>query len=322
MNIVGRHRPPCLTSGSQGSISQHGNRLQVPGLRHNYVGVEHLLLGLSADGVAGPLVSAAGASRDAILEQIRRIVGEGEGTPGGTIPFTPRSKRALEVAARAAGRSGQHVRPTHILLGILDLREGVGAEVLDTLVARDDLRRAAKEALPEGARLVERLAGFANRHWILAMFAGAVPMVIVETALGPDVDTGGWERLAYLFPLLYRFLIASDRRFQASLRRARWSALAGARVASAALVVWVAALGQSGQDVWDGSVPGLGALQGLAGWLWVVSILGFAGSLMARRRSHSEISADSARRAPNRGPPGLPGTRTRPCCPSTCCTSP
>lgn len=119
-------------------------------LRHNYVGVEHLLLGLSADGVVGALVRTAGASRGAILEQIRRIVGEGEGTPGGTIPFTPRSKRALEVAARAAGRSGQPVRPTHILLGMLDLREGVGAQVLDTLVARDDLRRAAKEALPDG----------------------------------------------------------------------------------------------------------------------------------------------------------------------------
>jgi hypothetical protein len=100
---------------------------------------------LSADGFVGPLVRAAGASRDAILEQVRTIVGDGKGTPGGTIPFTARSKRALEVGARAAGRSGQPVRPTHILLGILDLREGVGAEVLDRLdVARGDLRGAAK----------------------------------------------------------------------------------------------------------------------------------------------------------------------------------
>jgi hypothetical protein len=114
-------------------------------LRHNYIGVEHLLLGLSADGVAGPLLRAAGAPRDAILEQVRRIVGEGKATPAGTIPFTPRCKRALELAARTAHRSGQPVGTGHILLGILDLREGVGAEILDTLnMSRDDLRRGAQ----------------------------------------------------------------------------------------------------------------------------------------------------------------------------------
>jgi hypothetical protein len=113
-------------------------------LRHNYIGVEHLLLGLSADGVIGPLLRAAGAPRDAILEQVRRIVGEGKGTPGGTIPFTPRCKRALELAARTANRSGQPVETGHMLLGILDLREGVGAEVLDTLsISREDLQKAA-----------------------------------------------------------------------------------------------------------------------------------------------------------------------------------
>jgi hypothetical protein len=114
-------------------------------LRHNYLGVEHLLLALSADGIIGPLLRAGGASRDAILEQIRRIVGEGSGTPGSPTPFTPNAKRALELAARAAGGSGQPVRPAHILLGLLDLRQGVGAEVLDTLsVSRDDLRLGAR----------------------------------------------------------------------------------------------------------------------------------------------------------------------------------
>lgn len=113
-------------------------------LRHNYLGVEHLLLASSADGTVGPLLRAAGAPRDAILEQVRRIVGEGTETPVSTIPFTPRAKRALELAARAAGSSGQQVVPAHILLGILDLRQGVGAEVIDTLnVSRDALRRAA-----------------------------------------------------------------------------------------------------------------------------------------------------------------------------------
>jgi hypothetical protein len=111
-------------------------------LLHNYLGVEHLLLGLSADRVVGPLLGAAGASRDAILDQVRQIVGEGRDTPAGTIPFTPRAKRALEVAARAAGRSGEQIEPAHILLGVLDLREGVGAQILDVLeVSRDDLTK-------------------------------------------------------------------------------------------------------------------------------------------------------------------------------------
>ena len=118
-------------------------------LLHNYLGVEHLLLGLSADRVVGPLLSVAGASRDAILDQVRQIVGEGRDTPVGTIPFTPRAKRALEVAARAAGRSGEQIEPAHILLGVLDLREGVGAQILDVLeVSRDDLRRKAKAVSP------------------------------------------------------------------------------------------------------------------------------------------------------------------------------
>lgn len=118
-------------------------------LLHNYVGVEHLLLGLSADRVVGPLLGAAGASRSAVLDQVRQIVGEGRDAPAGTIPFTPRAKRALEVAARAAGRSGERIEPAHIVLGVLDLREGVGAQILDVLeVSRDDLRRKAKAVPP------------------------------------------------------------------------------------------------------------------------------------------------------------------------------
>lgn len=120
-------------------------------LRHNYVGAEHFLLALSANDIVGPLLGSAGAPTHAILEQVKTIVGEGRVDPVFSIPFTPRAKRALELAARAADRSGQLVAPAHILLGVLDLRQGVGAEVIDTLgVSRDDLRRAA-EAVVRGA---------------------------------------------------------------------------------------------------------------------------------------------------------------------------
>jgi glycine betaine/choline ABC-type transport system substrate-binding protein/surface polysaccharide O-acyltransferase-like enzyme len=140
---------------------------------------------------------------------------------------------------------------------------------------------------PQGTLLVARLAGFADRHAILAVFAAATPIVLVETAFGPDINTGGWERLAYLFPLLYGFLIASDARFGAACRRARLPALACAVAGTVVLVIRAGSLGESAANLSSGGVPALSALQGLAGWLWIVSILGFTESLMARRRSQS-----------------------------------
>jgi ATP-dependent Clp protease ATP-binding subunit ClpC len=113
-------------------------------LRHAYLGAEHLLLALSTDTTVGPLLTDAGASTGAILDQVRKIVGEGDEVSGGTIPFTPRSKRALELAARTAVRSGRSIEPAHILLGVLDLTDGVGAQILDALdVSREDLRQQA-----------------------------------------------------------------------------------------------------------------------------------------------------------------------------------
>jgi glucans biosynthesis protein C len=148
---------------------------------------------------------------------------------------------------------------------------------------------------PKGIALVDRAAGLADRHAVFALFGAAIPMIVVEAALGPDVDTGGWERLAYLVFLLYGYIVASSRRFEAVLRRARRPALALAVVATAALVMWAAALGESA-DVKGGGVPGLSALQAFAGWLWVVAILGFAGSFMTRRRGRSAMKARSSGR--------------------------
>ena len=142
----------------------------------------------------------------------------------------------------------------------------------------------------EGARFIDRLAGFTDRHGVLVLGAAALPLVLVEAGIGPDVNTGGWERLAYLFPLLYGYLIASDRRFETAMRRRRRLALVCAIVATAALLAWAGLLRGSGYDVMTGTVRGWGALQGLAGWLWIVSILGFAVSLHARRQKGSRAA--------------------------------
>jgi hypothetical protein len=138
------------------------------------------------------------------------------------------------------------------------------------------LRRPARKGL------VDRAAGLAERNLAVVLFGAAVPIMLVEAVLGPDVDTGGWERLAYLFFLLYGYVIASDARFEGVLRRARRFGLALALVATVALLIWVAALSDS-TAFQNGGVPGLSTLQALAGWLWIVAILGFARSFVAGR---------------------------------------
>jgi Acyltransferase family len=138
------------------------------------------------------------------------------------------------------------------------------------------LRRPARKGL------VDRAAGLAESNLAVVLFGAAVPIMLVEAVLGPDVDTGGWERLAYLFFLLYGYVIASDARFEGVLRRARRFGLALALVATVALIIWVAALSDS-TAFQNGGVPGLSALQALAGWLWIVAILGFARSFVAGR---------------------------------------
>ena len=117
-----------------------------------------------------------------------------------------------------------------------------------------------------------------------ALAAAAVPMMATEAVFGPDVNTGGWERLAYVFPFVYGFVIAGDARFEAALRRARWPALAAALAATTGLLAWAAALNDRGASVTAGAVPGWSALQGLAGWAWIVAIVGFARAITARRR--------------------------------------
>ena len=138
-----------------------------------------------------------------------------------------------------------------------------------------------------GIRLVELTAAFTTRHRLAVLLAGGIPMALIEATFGPDVNTGGWERLTYVVPLLIGYLIALDPRFETALRDTRRPALACALLGTVALTVWVGLLG-SGDDVTNGNVPGWSALQGLTGWWWIASIMGFASSLRdARAQSHA-----------------------------------
>jgi hypothetical protein len=121
--------------------------------RHNYVGVEHLLLALTTKAGAGAasILREAGVTTELVGAQIDLIVGRGSEEPSASIPFTPRSKAALQVAVRSTGRSGRIADPEHILLGILELRSGMGVEIVDALgTSREELHSKTRSALQAG----------------------------------------------------------------------------------------------------------------------------------------------------------------------------
>ena len=102
-------------------------------LNHNYIGTEHLLLGLlhEGEGVAAKALEGLGISLEAVRAQVRETVGQGLRGPTGHIPFTPRAKKVLELSLREALELGHNYMGTeHILLGLIRQRDGVAAQVL------------------------------------------------------------------------------------------------------------------------------------------------------------------------------------------------
>ncbi len=107
-------------------------------LNHNYIGTEHILLGLiaEADGVAAKVLEQLGISGTAVRAKVESIIGEGGCSPSGHIPFTPRAKKVLELSLREALQLGHnYIGTEHILLGLIREGEGVAAQVLVNLGA-------------------------------------------------------------------------------------------------------------------------------------------------------------------------------------------
>jgi len=111
-------------------------------LNHNYIGTEHILLGLISeqDSLAARVLEQLGVSLEAVRAKVESIIGEGGVAPTGHIPFTPRAKKVLELSLREALQLGHnYIGTEHILLGLIREGEGVGAQVLVSLGA--DLSR-------------------------------------------------------------------------------------------------------------------------------------------------------------------------------------
>jgi ATP-dependent Clp protease ATP-binding subunit ClpA len=110
-------------------------------LGHGYIGTEHILLGLLAEGegLAAQALGALEITLEAARQQVTEIIGEGTGQPSGHIPFTPRTKKVLELSLREAQRLGDsYIGTEHILLGLAREGDGVGVQVLDRLGASKD----------------------------------------------------------------------------------------------------------------------------------------------------------------------------------------
>ncbi|MDX1689594.1 MAG: ATP-dependent Clp protease ATP-binding subunit [Acidimicrobiia bacterium] len=107
-------------------------------LNHNYIGTEHILLGLihEGEGVAARALEGMGISLESVRTQVVEIIGQGAQAPSGHIPFTPRAKKVLELSLREALQLGHnYIGTEHILLGLIREGEGVAAQVLQKLGA-------------------------------------------------------------------------------------------------------------------------------------------------------------------------------------------
>jgi ATP-dependent Clp protease ATP-binding subunit ClpC len=137
-------------------------------LGHDYIGTEHILLGLlrEEEGLAARVLASLGVTVELVRAEVVRIVGSGEKTASGQIPFTPRAKKVLELALRESRSLGHnYIGTEHILLGLVREEEGVAAQILIALDTnpkeiRDEMLRMLSS--PEGAAL--RRSSGALRH--------------------------------------------------------------------------------------------------------------------------------------------------------------
>jgi ATP-dependent Clp protease ATP-binding subunit ClpC len=117
-------------------------------LDHNYIGTEHLLLGLinEGEGIAAQALEALGVSLERVRHDVEEIIGRGQAAPASHIPFTPRAKKVLELSLREALQLGHnYIGTEHILLGLVREGEGVAAQVLEKLGA--DLERVRQTVI-------------------------------------------------------------------------------------------------------------------------------------------------------------------------------
>jgi ATP-dependent Clp protease ATP-binding subunit ClpC len=122
-------------------------------LNHNYIGTEHILLGLlhEGEGLAAQALEKLDVPLEKVRQQVEEIIGKGLESPTGHIPFTPRAKKVLELALREALQLGHnYIGTEHLLLGLIREGDGVGAQVLQKMGAELNRVRVAVVDLLSG----------------------------------------------------------------------------------------------------------------------------------------------------------------------------
>jgi ATP-dependent Clp protease ATP-binding subunit ClpC len=150
-------------------------------LRHNYIGTEHLLLGLlREDGAAARALDEFDVTFEEVQAQVARIIGQGDEVTTGQIPFTPRAKKVLELSLREALDNGDnYIGPEHILLGMVREGDGVAARILMDFARLEEIRAAAL-AVAAGRPREER----ASRSQLSTLAPEVIEELMLRGAVG------------------------------------------------------------------------------------------------------------------------------------------
>ncbi|PJM72754.1 ATP-dependent Clp protease ATP-binding subunit ClpC [Bifidobacterium primatium] len=176
-------------------------------LQHNYIGTEHLLLGLirEGEGNAAKALASKGVELDATRKQVEEMIGKGNAAPNGHIPFTPHAKQVLELSLREALQLGHsYIGTEHILLGLIREGEGVGTQVLikmdvdlgELRTATIDLIRGNHEGADGGKGDLANAGGVQNKSSqtgsaILDQFGRNLTVEAAEGKLDPVIGRSG-----------------------------------------------------------------------------------------------------------------------------------
>jgi ATP-dependent Clp protease ATP-binding subunit ClpC len=162
-------------------------------LNHNYIGTEHILLGLihEGEGVAAKALEAMGISLESVRAQVEETIGQAQTAPSGHLPFTPRAKKVLELSLREALQLGHnYIGTEHILLGLIREGEGVAAKVLEKLGA--DLSRVRQQVIQllsgyQGKEPQAQTEGTPSTSLVLDQFGRNLTQLAREGKLDPVI---------------------------------------------------------------------------------------------------------------------------------------
>jgi ATP-dependent Clp protease ATP-binding subunit ClpC len=160
-------------------------------LNHNYIGTEHILLGLirEDEGVAARALEALGVSLDGTRRRVEEVIGRGKGIPSGHIPFTLRSKRVLELSLSEAVQLGHtYIGTEHILLGLIREGDGVAAQIL--VESGVHLDRARKQVIQQlhGTPGGEELTSFRTGELRQRLASAAARLAVIERRLEDQAE--------------------------------------------------------------------------------------------------------------------------------------